>query len=683
MKEVLFLLFACGISLVSAQSDTTLFYGKELSKPVIVTAQRSVEYADEAPTNFHFLNEAALENRTARSLAEALIGTPGVWMQKTNHGGGSPFLRGMTGNQVLLLLDGIRLNNSTYRFGPNQYFNTVDPFSLQQVEVVLGAGSVLYGSDALGGTVNLLSRTPKFSSNGWKFNPSILLRARNSDMEYTGRANLSASGKKLAFQTGFSWRDFGTLVGGGDLGELVATAYDERAFDAKLLLATGSNSQLTIAYNGLVQTDVGRYDQVAQRGYDFYDFDPQERQMAYLRWENEPSSNWIERLEWTSAWQYSREVRKRKREESTSVRTDEDRITTLSSSALIHTRFSTTWTAVSGAELYYDDITSASNDFDLATNTRTNRRGLYPAVANALNVAIFSSHQLQFDHWKIQGGLRYNPFRLWFTDPTFGDTDIRPSAIVGDLAINHYLNRKNVVHLALRSGFRAPNINDLSSFGSFDFGVEVPSTDLASERNFVIEVGYETTSDRFGLQTALFRNRLFDLIERTPSTFMGSTTFEGQDVYKKVNVSEATIYGGELGCWAQIVENLLLSGQMSYTYGESAGRPMRRIPPLNGRLALSYQVPLANPEHHLDLSGAILFATEQTRLSGGDISDHRIADGGTPGWAYGRLRAAYSLKNWRVALVAENINNAAYRIHGSGVDGAGRHLVLEVAWKLN
>ncbi|MEL6357463.1 MAG: colicin I receptor, partial [Bacteroidota bacterium] len=87
-------------------------------------------------------------------------------------------------------------------------------------------------------------------------------------------------------------------------------------------------------------------------------------------------------------------------------------------------------------------------------------------------------------------------------------------------------------------------------------------------------------------------------------------------------------------------------------------------------------------QNNWDLSAAILFASEQTRLSGGDISDHRIANEGTPGWAYGRLRAAYKVKNWRFALIGENINDAAYRVHGSGVDGAGRHLVLEVSWQL-
>ncbi|MEL6355894.1 MAG: TonB-dependent receptor plug domain-containing protein, partial [Bacteroidota bacterium] len=365
MKEVLLLFFTLLASTVFCQADTTLFQGEGLPKDIVITAQRREELATTAPPNVHYLNQAKLENRTARSLAEALIGTPGVWMQKTNHGGGSPFLRGMTGNQALLLLDGIRLNNSTYRFGPNQYFNTVDPFSLQRVEVVLGAGSVLYGSDALGGTVNLISNDPEFSPNGLRINPSFLLRARSSEMEYTARSDLSVSSKNLAFRAGFSWRDFGTLVGGGNLGELVATAYDERAFDTKVLVKTGNRSHLTLAYNGLVQTDVGRYDQVAQRGYEFYDFDPQERQMAYLRWENQPKSAWIEQLEWTTAWQYSREVRRRKREEATTIRTDEDRISTWSSSGVMNTRFSKNWTIVSGVEFYFDEITSTSNDFDL------------------------------------------------------------------------------------------------------------------------------------------------------------------------------------------------------------------------------------------------------------------------------------------------------------------------------
>ncbi len=84
---------------------------------------------------------------------------PGVIVQKTGHGQGSPFLRGFTGFRTLLLIDGIRLNNSVFRDGPNQYWNTVDPFTIGQLEIIKGPSSVLFGSDAIGGTVNVVTRS--------------------------------------------------------------------------------------------------------------------------------------------------------------------------------------------------------------------------------------------------------------------------------------------------------------------------------------------------------------------------------------------------------------------------------------------------------------------------------------------------------------------------------------------
>jgi iron complex outermembrane receptor protein/hemoglobin/transferrin/lactoferrin receptor protein len=112
----------------------------------------------DTPEAVSVLTQKQLLQNAPRSTPEALMGLPGVWVQKTNHGGGSPFIRGLTGQQTLILIDGIRLNNATFRSGPNQYFNTIDPQSIAQIEVLRGSGSVQYGSDALGGVVHVLTK---------------------------------------------------------------------------------------------------------------------------------------------------------------------------------------------------------------------------------------------------------------------------------------------------------------------------------------------------------------------------------------------------------------------------------------------------------------------------------------------------------------------------------------------
>ena len=139
-----------------------LAQGQDLLKPLVVTATRSqVPLADTAYTST-YLDEDFLSENTRRNIPDALSFTPGVLAQKTTYGHGSPFIRGMTGRSNLLLIDGIRLNNSTWRGGPVQYWNTVDSYSIDHLELIKSQGSVPYGSDAVGGTLNAFTKDSGF-----------------------------------------------------------------------------------------------------------------------------------------------------------------------------------------------------------------------------------------------------------------------------------------------------------------------------------------------------------------------------------------------------------------------------------------------------------------------------------------------------------------------------------------
>ncbi|HMF70907.1 MAG TPA: TonB-dependent receptor plug domain-containing protein, partial [Flavitalea sp.] len=148
------------VSSASAQTDTAI----SLLEEVTITSTRKAIKGIHVPYSTQSVSGVYLENHQSRTTPEALIGLNGVFIQKTNHGGGSPFIRGMTGNQTLILVDGIRLNNSTFRYGPNQYLNTIDPFTIRQIEVAKGTGSVQYGSDAIGGVLQIFTKEPAFSS---------------------------------------------------------------------------------------------------------------------------------------------------------------------------------------------------------------------------------------------------------------------------------------------------------------------------------------------------------------------------------------------------------------------------------------------------------------------------------------------------------------------------------------
>ncbi len=230
------------------------------------------------------LSETQIEEHLSRSMAEAMIGTEGVWMQKTNHGGGSPFVRGLTGNYVLLLVDGIRMNNSTFRYGPNQYFNTISPFSVSSIEVLRGAGSVLYGSDAIGGTININTKNPSLSGDK-KIYGTATGQIMSHQMEYTGALELGGAHKNFSFISNGSIRNFGDNYAGNGIDYQRPSGYTEKDFLFKGLWKFKDNSKLTFNYQWLRQDNVPRYDQVAQKDYEYYNFTLQQRQLAFLRYD--------------------------------------------------------------------------------------------------------------------------------------------------------------------------------------------------------------------------------------------------------------------------------------------------------------------------------------------------------------------------------------------------------------
>jgi len=187
---------------------------------VVVTASRSESDPDTIPATLYVLDEETLRERMVRTLPEALRETPGVMVQKTSNGQGSPFLRGFTGFRTLLLLDGVRINNSVLREGPNQYWATIDPLTISRLEVVMGPTSVLYGSDAIGGTVNALTRSADDSGPGVDAGGRGYYRFSTADTSNTYRLEMSGHVRDRAgLLLGGSYKEYDNLDGGSHVGE--------------------------------------------------------------------------------------------------------------------------------------------------------------------------------------------------------------------------------------------------------------------------------------------------------------------------------------------------------------------------------------------------------------------------------------------------------------------------------
>ncbi len=621
------------------------------------------------------LSKTQIQDNVSRSMAEAMNITPGVWMQKTNHGGGSPFVRGLTGNYVLLLIDGIRLNNSTFRYGPNQYFNTISPFSVNSVEVLRSGGSTLYGSDAIGGTININTKNPSFEKDK-KLYGGVSGQMMSHDMEYTGRLNLGSSHKDFAFLISGGLRKFGDIYAGEGIGYQVPSGYSEKDINFKGLWQFKENSKLTFNYQWLRQDDVPRYDKVAQKGYEYYNFSLQQRQLAYLRYDKKWQNSPLTGFQITASFQESNEERDTKKNDTFWTKNERDDVLTFGLTSQLDAVLFKKIDVVSGLDFYYDWINSSRELENVESGEKeVFSRGLYPDGSSSFTSAFYNTYLHKVNKWIFELGWRFNYSVNKAEDEIFDELDQSSASLVWNASINYRL-KKGHIYTSVNTSFRAPNINDISSLGDFDYGVEVPASDLRPETSKNIEIGYKMAGKALNFNIAYYYTRIQDLIDRIPLSYNGDSIFNGSKVYKKANVGEAYITGLELDFQTKLSPGFSLQGSATYAYGTNISKdePFRRIPPLFGDLSLRYD----HKNYFIALQ--TLAANEQDRLSGGDIDDHRIPDGGTPGWFVANIKSGLDWKKISVHLALNNLFNEAYRYHGSGVDGLGRHVAASLSY---
>jgi outer membrane receptor protein involved in Fe transport len=562
------------------------------------------------------------------------------------------------------------MNNATFRYGPNQYLCTVDQLMVQRMEVVRGAGSVLYGSDAMGGVINVLTKSPEYAVEGFKAGGNIYGKWMSSDMEKTGRAEINLADKKFAFSGGFTYKDFGDIDAGGDIGVQSPTAYQEYAGDAKLKVKLDDNYELIFAYQYDKQKDVPRYDKIIS-GYTLYNFDPQIRQLGYARLKSAYKNKWFKQISYTGSFNQSDETRRLQKEGSEKLTTENDKVNTFGGTVEVNSSPSGNWHFTSGIEYYHDKVYSDKTETEGGVSTT--KRGYYPDGATSASMAIYTSHTLDLNKFSFVLGGRFNTYNIEAKDDAFGDVNVQPNALVGSLSAIYHLGEHYNIIGSVYSAFRAPNISDLSSFGTFNYGIEVPNPALDPEKSLNFELGVKAKHEKFSGSLFLYRSQLKNLIARTEAQYNGQDSIDGEKVFRKENFAEAYIQGIEAEMQYELISWLSAYGNITYTYGENVSdeEPMSRIPPLNGKIGLYYK---CNCGFWSRLE--LLSAGDQDRLSVGDIKDSRIPDGGTPGWNVLNLYAGYNWKRFSLSAGLNNIFDEGYRTHGSGVDGYGRSVWL-------
>jgi outer membrane receptor protein involved in Fe transport len=646
----------------------------KLLDSVIVTS-RSIKILDtKNPFVISSITNKQIVEKGARTTPEALQGVSGVFIQKTNHGGGSAFLRGLTGNQTLIVLDGIRLNNAIYRYGPNQYLNTIDMFTVDKIDVLKGIGAVEYGSDAMGGVIHVktkenaskdlnkisLNNTSKFISNG---------------IEKTNRTAIQYATNKWDFIGGISLKKYGDLVGGENIGKQNPTGYNELNYDLKTRIKLSNQGELIYSSQNTIQNNIPIYHKIVLENFKTNQTDYQIHYLNYLKYKYTSNKKWISEIIINASTQRSIEQRSIQKNNSSIFRNEADTVKNIGLTAEIVSKPNKNWTMNSGFDYYKDKIFSEAIETSSELNTQVFKRGLYPNGSIYKNSSIFNIHNLNFNKLNIVAGLRYNFLHIQMNELTLGNIAIKPSALVSNFGFNYQLNQHSFLFGSITTGYRAPNIDDLGSLGIVDFRYEIPSYDLRPEKSLNTEIGYKFRSNKIDFSIAAFKMKLKDIIARV---LVDGKVISGYNVYNKKNIESSYINGAEVNYTYLVSKFLTWHTNATYTYGQNVTKnePMRRIPPLFGQNKISFV------KKNKTLAITHQFAGKQDRLAQGDKDDNRIGKLGTPGWNIFNIDAGWEFKNLSLNTSLINISNVQYKTHGSGVYGMGRAINLTIQWNI-
>ncbi|MBM4320682.1 MAG: TonB-dependent receptor, partial [Deltaproteobacteria bacterium] len=528
-----------------------------------------------------------LEQYMPRSAPEALRWEPGVYVQQTASSQGSPYLRGLTGQQTLLLFDGVRINNSLFRQGPNQYLFTMDPRVIEAIEVIRGSSSVLWGSDALGGVIHVHPIDAETAGKAGELSlyPRLQLRTHSADDEQGGRLQLKAGwGEHLGFFGGFGARRAGLLESGGPIHDeqgqpalvpryaadgrtQLGTGFDELTGDGRLLLDLGDGQQLRAATYIYRQYDAPRTDRCpsafAPTG-ECMSYDEQFRTLAYLSWDGRaPRDSLLHSWRLLASFQRQHERRTLVRPQSFVENGGRDDVNTVGLSARGRTRFFSLARQLDlglqlGVDATQDDVHSrAWSGFTDLGLVRYMPRGQYIEGSTYGGGGIFGQAELLLgEALGLRAGGRLAHARARAdADPESGTVAVDQSwtAVVGGAGLRLTPRRGLNLLLNADQGFRAPNLDDLTSRQQVGPGYQMENAGLQPERSLTLESGIQLEYPFIFAEFWAYRTTVDQAIARRtipatecPAGREGEGCRSSWHRYRLVNVAgDSLIYGGE------------------------------------------------------------------------------------------------------------------------------------------
>jgi TonB-dependent heme/hemoglobin receptor len=649
-----------------------------------VTATRAPASAFDVAAAVTIVDRAEIAERTPLTIADYLRGQPGTFVQSTTPGQAIPIVRGLKGSEVLQMVDGFRLNTAIFRNSPNQYFALVDAQDVERIEVVRGPSSTLYGSDAMGGVVQVLTPEERFDGQAWDSRGHFRTQLASGDLSTVGRLDGAAGREDFSIAGGVTYQDVGERrIGGGPRQPF--TDFRAWAGQTKVLWSPAPNNELMFNVQYLKQPKTPRYDELVTSFHqdspnsdEFY-FEPNDRFFAQVqdRWQANNAA--FDTAEFQIGYQEINDDRRSRGAGSSNrdLETNRDELwgaTGVFSKELGVNQF------VYGIEAYWDTVNATRTRINLETGEVTARAPRFPDGSTMDSFALYLNDTIQLgQRWQLDIGARYSWFEI---ELPAGETGIGTKLEPDDLTGNAGLTFKatDTVHLVgnIGRGFRAPNIFDLGVFGERPGGrFAIPNSELKPETVVSWDFGIKIDESNVQAEAFVWQSHYKDKIT---SVEIGEDE-EGQILVQNRNVTELDLWGVEMGLRWGITETVSLNAVINYTRGEEkyAGDQYDadRIPPLNGRLGVSWGFA---PDWNLD--AWTLYAARQDRLSPRDIEDPRVNPAGTAGWNTWNVRVGWDFaQDATLALSLENLDDRRYREHGSGPDEVGHTAILTLDWR--
>lgn len=705
---------------------------------IVFAANRTREKKIDVPYTIEVIKQKDIEFGNQPTTGDVMQNTGAVFVQKSQLGGGSVSMRGFEANKVLMVVDGIRMNNAIYRGGHLQDIMTIDPNILERTEAVFGPASNMYGSDALGGVMHFYTKNAEFTSDEKMLTKvNAMFRFASVNTELTEHLDFNLGFKKFASFTSISLSDFGDLTSGStkltgytnkwdrdyyvkryndrdsmvknsNNNVLVGSGYKQTDIMQKFAIKTGEHLTHNINFQLSLAPYLPRYDRLAgdyssgklkfaENGY------TQNRLLGAYTLNYDAKTAVSDNIKVILAYQKIDQDRITRKFQNVNRRTQMEDVTVLSANVDAFKRIKDEHEVRYGIEFTSNDVKSTAEYRDIKKDSVYKAVGetRYADGGNSMTtMAAYVSHSWEVnDHFVISDGLRftYNTLKSTFIDTTvfkfpFKTAEQNNQALTGSLGFTWKDIDNYKVSLLANTGFRTPNIDDMSKVYESGGGVLiVPNSEIKPEyaTNFELSIS-KIFEKRFKFDVTCFYTSLQNVLVLADYKFNGKDSAMYNGTLTKTqamqNADHAYIYGFSAGLQFDFSDNLSFKSIINYTYGRYVSSkqdtvvPLDHIAPVFGQSSLVYKNKNTDVEFFVRYNGKKSLADYSP--SGEDNLPYATVNG-MPAWFTLNIRAGYNItKNFRINVACENITDNRYRAFASGINAPGRNFIVSLRFKL-